>query len=210
MDRVEGGDEVELGGAPELGGVAAHEAHVGERELARLGAARLDRVGRGVAADEAAARELGGQSVQRAAGPAADVEHVDAARERVAEPGDERQDLLDQLRDDGLVALLRHHAGEALVGRVRHAAAALEALEDLLLDRPQQRNPLTARRHVVRTSRAGQQRGVLGRQRVGVVDRPVLDETAGHHRAEPLAHVARVESRLARDLGGARRPRTGS
>ena len=103
--------------------------------------------------------------------------------------------------DDGLAALLGHHLVEAGVGRVGHAAAVAERLDDLVLDRAQHGDPL--RRATARLFGRGRPRqpgGVLRRQAIGLGLGVVLDDAAGR----PSRRATR--GRSARS--GPRRPRS--
>ena len=96
--------------------------------------------------------------------------------------------MLEQRGHDGLVALLGHHLVEALVRGVGHAAAALEAVEHLVLDRAEQRDPLRGDGEVA-GARAARERGrVLGGQAVGAA-------RAGRTRRSPPVAIAPSHSR---------------
>ena len=61
---------------------------------------------------------------------AADVQHLDARAQSFDQAGRERQDRVEQRRDDRLGALLGHHLVEARVGGIRDSAAVAEAFHD--------------------------------------------------------------------------------
>ena len=79
------------------------------------------------------------------------------------------------------------------IALVRHAAAVLEARDDVVLDGGEARDPLRLDGEVVGGGRAREPGGVLGRQRVAARLGVDLDDASGRHRAEPLADVALVE-----------------
>ncbi len=119
---------------------------------------------------------------------------------RFVHVGHEREDVREQDRQHGLRALLRHDLVEARVALVRNAASASKALDDVVLDGRESRDPLRLDRKVVGRRRPRQPRGVLRRKGVAAGIGVELDDPAGRHRAEPLPHVALVEAGRGRQL----------
>ena len=167
VDGVEGRDQIEGVGRVDGRDVLHLEAEVVETAGVGLALRRCHAFVREVVAGEAAGREAGSELRQCATAAAAHVEHVDAGLEPTEQAWNARQDLVDETRDHGLIALLGHHRVEALVGRVWNAAAALEALDHGVLDAAEQRDPLAGDRHVARPRVARETGRVLGRQHVG-------------------------------------------
>ena len=95
--------------------------------------------------------------------------------------------------EDRLGALLGHDLVEARVPLVRHTPSIPEALDDVVLDGRQRRDPLRLDGEVVRRRRAGEPGGMLGWQRVAAAPGVELDDPSGGHRSQPLAYVALVE-----------------
>src|SRR5215475_10873179 len=86
--------------------------------------------------------------------------------------------------------------------RVGYPAAVLEACNDFVFNTSQQTNVLGEHSHVIRSSYARQKGRVLLRQRKTIGFGIYLDNAAGDHRAQPLAHVALVEPRVTSDFIG--------
>ncbi len=120
-------------------------------------------------------------------------------RRSASSPGTSPHDRVERAHH-ALAAVLRHHLVEAAERRVRDAPPRPEALDDAVLDRPEQRDVLRVDREVVGRGGAREERRVRGGQAVAAALRLVLDDPRRHHRAEPLANVALVEPRLAREL----------
>ena len=157
VHRVERGDEVGCPGSAsvvERAQVALLERDVSETALGRLRPRELDRIVREVVAAERARREALGELEERPAAPAAEIEQRSAFVEALGHAGDEREDVRVEHREDRLRALLGHDLVEARVPLVRHAAAVPEALDDVVLDGGQRRDPLRLDGEVVRRRRA--------------------------------------------------------
>ena len=117
-----------------------------------------------------------------------------------AKPVGQRQDVIGQRGDDRLRTFLGHHFVKAVKRFVVHAAAVLEALDNLVFDAAQHGQPLHRGGEVHRHRSARQQRRMLGRQLVRSIRRIVVHDAAGDHRAEPFANVALVETGLLGNL----------
>jgi hypothetical protein len=95
---------------------------------------------------------------------------------------------------------------EPRIVTVGQSTAVVEASDDLLLDLTEERDELRDAGQIVRPRRTGQHRGALGRKRIRLRRRVVIDDPIRDHAAEPLAHVAFVQLSSAGDLrAGGRR-----
>ena len=132
---------------------------------------------------------------------ATDVGDVDAGAKPVGQAVGHRQDDVDERGVEHLAALLGHQLVEARIVAVGQPAAVVEAADDLLFDLAEQRDELRDAGQVVRPGGAGQHRRAVARERVRLRGRVVIDDAAGHHPAQPLAHIAFVEPGGVGDLG---------
>ena len=119
----------------------------------------------------------------------------------------QRQNVRFQRRQHRLAAVLGHDVVETWKLCVRNAAALLEAFDDLVFDAAQERNVLREHGQIVRARRPRQKSRMLGGQENRFGRGIDLDDPAGDHRAQPLAHVALIEPGLSGDLRGRRRRR---
>jgi hypothetical protein len=76
-----------------------------------------------------------------------------------------------------------------------------ETLDDIVFDRSELGDVLGEHRQIVRRRRPRQAGRVLGRQAKGTRRGVALDDPAGHHGAEPFAHIAFVEAGPRGDVG---------
>ena len=85
-----------------------------------------------------------------------------------------------------------------------HAAAVLEALDDLVFDAAEHGEPLHRGGEIGRHCRARQQAACSAGNSYVCVGWIVIHDPAGDHRAEPLADIAFVEPGLLGNLVGRR------
>ena len=137
---------------------------------------------------------------------ATDVGDVNAGAKPVRQPLGHRQDDIDERGVEHLAALLGHHLVESRILAVGQPAATVEASDDLLFDLTEHRNELRDAGQVVGPGGAGQHRRAMPRERIRLRGRVVIDDAAGDHTAQPLAHITFIESGGIGDLGaGGRR-----
>src|SRR5690242_1622840 len=91
-------------------------------------------------------------------------------------------------------------------GRVRHAATAVEAIDDLVLDEAHHRHVLREVSKALRLSAAAEDFRCRGDQAEDATSIIATRDAPASHRAEPLTHVAFVQLRLRRDLRTRRGP----
>ena len=126
--------------------------------------------------------------------PAADVGHRDASREPVAQPIDQRQDVVDQESLGHVLAVLRHQGVELGVGAVGDPAALTEAGDESVLDTGHQTDQLRELGEVVLPRLPRQHGAVLGWEVPRTRERVVLDDAADQHGRQPLSDVPLLES----------------
>ncbi len=196
---AEDGDEIEARVGLERGDVTDLEAGIREAEVAGPSAPRVDGGLRAVVADEATRGKRLREPTQRAAAAAVGVEHVDPAGETRAPAGHARRRQPVEHRDDTPIARLREHAVEGLGGGGREPAAGGEALDDLVLERPEQRDPATRLREIAVPRGPGQRGRMPGRKPIGLHPSVVVDDPTADHRVEPRADTTLGEPGPARD-----------
>ena len=194
VDRVEGGDEVELERVVERGDVLRLEGSVGQPPCRGLGAASRDGFVGKVEPDEARVRERLRHHIDRVSRASADVGHVDACLEPLDDAGHQRQCRTHEIRVEDRAGEVGHRFVEARVGGVGDTASVAELVDDFGFDRAGHRNELHETRVVVRARCPSRERRVLGWQHVSPAAAVVLDDAGGDHRAEPLAHIPFVET----------------
>ena len=198
----------------EPGRVAHDEAHVGEPGAAGLGARPRDRAVVEVVPDERRARERARQQHERVAGAARDVGDARAgrraARRARARAGGTRRPATRRRCRGRCASITSVNSGRYSAYGTPPPSRNARATWCTCLPRCVCSSAIGARF----VGAVGEARGPLGRQRVGAVRRVVVDDAAGDHRAEPLAHVALGEAGavgelVARRRRRARRRRTG-
>ena len=97
----------------------------------------------------------------------------------------------------GLPAVFGHHLVETGIARVGHAAALVKTRDDIVFDGAEQRQVLREHREVC-FPLVAQQAAVLGRQTVSHRIGIVLEHAGDGQAAEPFAHVALIETGIAR------------
>jgi len=91
-------------------------------------------------------------------------------------------------------AVFSHEGVKLRVRRVGHAAAMMEALDDLILHQGEQADVLGLQREVCRARGPGQPARTVRRQNKGQLIGIVIDNATRGHRAQPFANVARAET----------------
>ena len=144
VDRVERRDEVErlrLGRLVEVAQIVGDELDVASSPLAAASSrARADRLRGEVHARRSGSRGNSSASrlmIRPLPQPTSSTRMP--ARQPLGQPGHERQDVRLERRQHGLAAVLGHHLVEARELLVGHAAAVLEALDDVVLDAAEER-----------------------------------------------------------------------
>jgi hypothetical protein len=112
VNRIERDQKVVTRALIEAARIADLEADVAETLGRGIRLRVTDRIGAQVVPGEATARVAPRHRDQRLAAPAAGVEHVDAGLQPSGQSRRQREQLGEELRDDGLVAVVRHHAME--------------------------------------------------------------------------------------------------
>jgi hypothetical protein len=78
-----------------------------------------------------------------------------ASSRAVSQSWHQRQQLGEELGNDGLIAVLRHHAMEVGVVVITESGSGLEALQRLLLHLPHHRDELRVHRKIAQATIAG-------------------------------------------------------
>lgn len=84
---------------------------------------------------------------------------------------------------------------------VAGATAALEPVEQVILDRRGELDELRGDGHVVAARRAGQDGSMLRRQGVAPAPSVIVDDARGHHHAQPFTQVALGHARTVGQRG---------
>ena len=104
-----------------------------------------------------------GHEVDGVSRPATNVGDIDTVPQAFDQAGHEWKRDVEQCRVVHCAAILGHQALELRELRIRHAAAVVEAVDDLVFDQGHESDVLRLHREVVGTRRSGQPRSALRR-----------------------------------------------
>jgi len=121
----------------------------------------------------------------------------------------QRQDVIAERRQDRLPGILGHHLVEAGEAGIGDPATLAEAVDDVVLDRAEERDILREYPEILGRRLAGEHARMLGRQPVEALFGVEFHDFRRHHGPKPLAHIAFVERRRFGNLGGGRRRQGG-